>query len=974
MKFTDLRLPPRRGLFSGLNDFFIESQVGDGGFSVVFLARLRADNQMFAIKKIDLSVLFDFNQDNIEKEIEAHSKFDHPNIVKFYDYFGEEHFLYLVLEYCPAGSLFFYVMKYGLLSLQNIKKYFEQTIHGIMYVHEKGYIIRDLKPENMLLDTNLNVKLCDFGWSVGLHDFEFRKSKAGTFAYMSPESLKGELQDEKTDVWSLGILLYELFVGKEPYTADNFFDQLDNIAKGFPGYPPNINVPPEAHILILQMLQTNKNLRPTLTEILNSEFMTGVVPVTRYSSPAVSRKSSELASIVTPKPVPTEKQTEKNSTDNNLLNSNDKENHFEKSGEPKRRVTVYSIDSKRPTIVQTLYESEGSVQVPISKPLTVIHENNKYQKPVLKTAYSAEVTSTIYSSLPATTIARQQSEYINDDKSKQSIKLVRRITFDENLQSVSGKPLSVDQFKANSSLNTNFYPSATPALSQKLEKPPVFYSPPVQFQKTANTTTYNIPLNSPNLLHPNWQPNNQTTLKTNNFSKPEMQTKTTIRIMQSPSPPSVKNEGMKVLVNQTSFLSSSQQTTQIQKSLSNQESFTMKSFQNSPTLQKMSFQKTLTTQESLTLYQQIPTKTQKLETPIQPFTFISQKENYEKPTPTPQTFSSPQIKVTRIGLDGKTVDAGSLPQSPNFYQDQQKSKEQSERSRFSSCDNPPPQIQKPTIAPTVKPIGINSFMVNPANFASAQQKQTEQAKVQKPLSGSFGFKQATEFSKPQSNYTLNVKITPQTPLLPKKDTPKAEHMPFTPNINVENRVFSKPTPMKIEEHRQTKDTDENAASYARTLDFKKHMEFDVKKPSIDLSKPDQLQQMKAKLNAILGKAKKGFKDSPKSKGASGQHSSSKADNFTAYAKQVTKPSVLSKFPLRLDSASKKEEKASDHKLFSGNVKMLVSPPIMKLKSSGLKESSPKAEGTADGKSRVFKLEGSSLKGRNLAKEYFHLAL
>lgn len=225
MRFKDLKLPTRSNpLFNSLADFSLQQEIGDGGFSVVYLATHTATQHKYAIKRIDLAKLYSFNKDNIEKEVEAHLKLNHPHVVKLFDFFGEDRILYMVLEVCNNGNLFNYVIKQGLLSLPLIKRVFLQTINAIDYVHKAGYIIRDLKPENILLDQNLNVKLCDFGWCVGLHEHSFRKTRAGTYAYMSPESLNGELQDEKTDIWSLGIFLYELFVGKEPYTADNFKD------------------------------------------------------------------------------------------------------------------------------------------------------------------------------------------------------------------------------------------------------------------------------------------------------------------------------------------------------------------------------------------------------------------------------------------------------------------------------------------------------------------------------------------------------------------------------------------------------------------------------------------------------------------------------------------------------------------------------------------------------------------------------
>lgn len=275
MKITDLKLPKRQSpRFESTSEFVIESEIGSGGFSRVFAAFHKPTQERFALKKIDLSLLSIVNKENIEKELEAHLKMSSPYIIKIIDFFPEGvSTLYLVLEICRKGNLFQHLVSKGPLPDHEVRNIFKQTCLGIAHVHANGYILRDLKPENILLDDSGCIKICDFGWCAALTDTEFRKAKAGTYAYMSPESLRGELQDERTDIWSLGIFLYELYQNKEPFAAGNYRDQLRTILLGPPAFSPQKHTPISAKRLILEILQIDKELRPNMAAILGSQFL-----------------------------------------------------------------------------------------------------------------------------------------------------------------------------------------------------------------------------------------------------------------------------------------------------------------------------------------------------------------------------------------------------------------------------------------------------------------------------------------------------------------------------------------------------------------------------------------------------------------------------------------------------------------------------------------------------------------------------
>ena len=147
--------------------------------------------------------------DYIKREIKLQKRIKHPYIIRLYHYFENTKNIYLILEYAEKGSLFHYLRKRKKLSEEEAFIFFFQAAIGIDYLHKKNILHRDLKPENLLLDVNKNIKVCDFGWSAEFSGSK-RQTYCGTIDYMSPEMVKGLPYDHSVDIWSLGVLLFEL--------------------------------------------------------------------------------------------------------------------------------------------------------------------------------------------------------------------------------------------------------------------------------------------------------------------------------------------------------------------------------------------------------------------------------------------------------------------------------------------------------------------------------------------------------------------------------------------------------------------------------------------------------------------------------------------------------------------------------------------------------------------------------------------
>jgi len=164
-------------------------------------------------------------KEQFEKEIKINNELSHPNIVEIYDSGEEEDFFYIAMEYMDEGS--FSKLRGRPVTHTEAAEILIPAAEALVYAHEKGILHLDIKPENVLLKKSENgviPKLCDFGLSVfsetlSDHD-KFRKRHAGTSAYMAPEQSLGEPLDERTDLYSFGVMFYELITGEKPFYAD----------------------------------------------------------------------------------------------------------------------------------------------------------------------------------------------------------------------------------------------------------------------------------------------------------------------------------------------------------------------------------------------------------------------------------------------------------------------------------------------------------------------------------------------------------------------------------------------------------------------------------------------------------------------------------------------------------------------------------------------------------------------------------
>ena len=264
-----------------IKDFEIIKELGCGSFGRVFLARHKKTKVQYAIKAIDKK-----NKTNIEekpyfrRELEVMYKIHHPNVVKLFGHFEDNHYCYFIMEYISKGNV------YNLLTLNKKKQLATKVVASIIkdvisatyFLHNMNppIIHRDIKPENVLLNDGIVAKLTDFGWSNYIEEEKERKTVCGTPIYLAPEIIKEKGHDEKVDIWCIGVLLFELMTGSIPFQGKDIESLKNNILHLKITWPKEMNK--DAKDLISKILKLDPSERISLEEMLEHPFFTKYFP------------------------------------------------------------------------------------------------------------------------------------------------------------------------------------------------------------------------------------------------------------------------------------------------------------------------------------------------------------------------------------------------------------------------------------------------------------------------------------------------------------------------------------------------------------------------------------------------------------------------------------------------------------------------------------------------------------------------
>ncbi|XP_041870223.1 serine/threonine-protein kinase Nek5 isoform X1 [Corvus kubaryi] len=274
-----------------MDKYEIIKKIGEGSFGKIFLAKGKMDNEPCVIKEINLTKMPVKEKEASEKEVILLAKMKHANIVTFYASLQEKNKLYIVMEYCDGGDLMKRInMQHGVLFDEDqILSWFVQISLGLKHIHDKKILHRDVKAQNVFLSNNGKVaKLGDFGIARQLNSTtEFAHTCVGTPYYLSPEICENRPYNNKTDIWSLGCVLYELCTLKHPFQGNSLHELVLKICRGrFQPVSPNYSY--DLRILISQLFKTSPRDRPSINSILRKPFLQKLV--LRYLPPEVAQE------------------------------------------------------------------------------------------------------------------------------------------------------------------------------------------------------------------------------------------------------------------------------------------------------------------------------------------------------------------------------------------------------------------------------------------------------------------------------------------------------------------------------------------------------------------------------------------------------------------------------------------------------------------------------------------------------------
>ncbi|CAG7689955.1 unnamed protein product [Allacma fusca] len=246
--------------------------IGKGNFAKVKLAKHIPTGKEVAIKIIDKTQLNPGSLQKLFREVRIMKMLDHPNIVKLFQVIETEKTLYLVMEYASGGEVFDYLVLHGRMKEKEARAKFRQIVSAVQYCHQKKIIHRDLKAENLLLDSEMNIKIADFGFSNEFTPGNKLDTFCGSPPYAAPELFQGKKYDgPEVDVWSLGVILYTLVSGSLPFDGTTLRELRERVLRGKYRIPFYMST--DCENLLKKFLVLNPQKRASLETIMKDKWM-----------------------------------------------------------------------------------------------------------------------------------------------------------------------------------------------------------------------------------------------------------------------------------------------------------------------------------------------------------------------------------------------------------------------------------------------------------------------------------------------------------------------------------------------------------------------------------------------------------------------------------------------------------------------------------------------------------------------------
>ena len=304
--------------------YTIQKQIGRGAQGACFVVLSEKYSTEFVCKCMQLSAkMKDFQKNQFDREIYSLSHVIHPNIVKIYEHFSEFRYMFMIIEYCPEGSLMAvlkkneeFIKKHRKFHFAQIRKYLIDILSALTYCHEEMKMSHhDIKPENIVVDQYGRAKLCDFGLAHILQsqftDLFQKPNLGGTLLYMSPELIKTALKMQQNynvfaaDVWAFGVTAFTVIAFKFPFYGQTLKDVLKSqteqlIPNTFFPQEPIFNLlpadcPSDVRTVIIKSLEFDEKRRATAKELLEEFKKTPAALYGGASTPQFSLRENTMS-------------------------------------------------------------------------------------------------------------------------------------------------------------------------------------------------------------------------------------------------------------------------------------------------------------------------------------------------------------------------------------------------------------------------------------------------------------------------------------------------------------------------------------------------------------------------------------------------------------------------------------------------------------------------------------------------------
>ena len=307
------------------NRYKILDHLGTGGMATVWLGYDTILDRQVAIKTFKIDANDEDAVKRFNREAKAVTSLSHPNIVSIYDVENEGEFYYLILEYVEGMTLKDYMVKNPRIPIETIVHIAKQIAAGLSHAHQNGIIHRDIKPQNILMNENLTCKITDFGIARAYGDTTLTQTNQmlGTVYYLSPEQARGNVATAQSDIYSLGILIFEMITGQIPFKGESAVAiALKHLQEELPDIDKyRENVPQSVKNIVLQATMKNPNERYISSKELFEDLSTVLNPERLYENKYTGFK-------IPAEPVKNYNQTQylDNSSNNNQYGYNDYNN------------------------------------------------------------------------------------------------------------------------------------------------------------------------------------------------------------------------------------------------------------------------------------------------------------------------------------------------------------------------------------------------------------------------------------------------------------------------------------------------------------------------------------------------------------------------------------------------------------------------------------------------------------------------